>query len=206
MVTAATLPTSESAREPVRLDGREAMRWLRSRLRLRPGRTLVAIDGLPGAGKTSFADELAELLADCGTECVRISLDDYGLSADADPAEIFAFVTDVIEPLASGGSGRYRTPAVDASGQPQWACVAESAVVVVEGRSLHAAPFCTSPDQRLWNLSVWLDVPLDEADRRRSPTSEPSPRLAQLRYLRECDPAGRADLVVDNCRPHPPID
>ena len=36
-----------------------ALAWLVARIRQRTGRTMVAIDGVDGAGKTTFADELA---------------------------------------------------------------------------------------------------------------------------------------------------
>ena len=49
---------------PACLDATDALRWLRSRVRLRPGRTLVGIDGPEGSGKDGFAEELAALLAD----------------------------------------------------------------------------------------------------------------------------------------------
>ncbi|MCW5950873.1 MAG: hypothetical protein KIT69_01215 [Propionibacteriaceae bacterium] len=187
------------------------MRWLRSRLRLRPGRTLVAIDGLPGAGKTCFADELAALVADCGVETVRISLDDYGLTADATDESLKAFLEDVIEPLASIGSGRYRMASCDETDRHRWACAADQAVVLVDGRYLHRSPFHTSSDDRVWDLSVWLEVPMDEALRRqRTNPADGGPRedslQRQQQYLRECEPATRADLVVDNRRPHLPID
>lgn len=187
------------------LEGREAMRWLRSRLRLRPSRTLVAIDGLAGAGKTCFADELADLLSDSGVETLRISLDDYGLGVDGLPEPAHGFVEDVLEPLRSAGSGRYRTAVTDQAGNGRWACAADQAVVLVDGRYLHQAPFHTASGDRVWDLSVWLEVPLACCRERDQSTDPGDAQLAQ-RYLRVCDPASRADLVVDNRLPHPPID
>lgn len=207
MVPATALSAATSTHHPVRLDGREALRWLRSRLRQRPSRTLVAIDGLPGAGKTSFANELAELLADSGTECIRISLDDYVLTATDDPDTVATFLEDVIEPLTDNGSGRYRTPTLDHARLPKWTCVGDQAVVLVDGCGLHAPAFTDSAGEHPWQLSVWLDVPVDEAVHRQSPQSAgATSRLNQLRYLRECDPARRANLVVDNRHPHLPVD
>ena len=207
MVPATARSAAASLCEPIQLDGRGALRWLRSRLRQRPGRTLVAIDGLPGAGKTSFAADLAEALSDSGAECIRISLDDYALTATDDPETITKFLEDVIEPRTCDGSGRYRTAALDDAGLPRWACAGDQAVVLVDGRCLHAPVFANTAGDRPWQLSVWLEVPVEEANDRRSPESATAaPRLEQLRYLRECEPARHADVVVDNRRPHLPID
>lgn len=207
MVPATALPATASTHEPIRVDGREALRWLRSRLRLRPRRTLVAVDGLPGAGKTSFATELAELLADSGTECIRVSMDDYALTARDDPQAVARFLEDVIEPLTGDGSGRYRTTPLDHARLPKWTCVGDQAVVLVDGCGLHSPAFTDSTGEHPWQLSVWLDVPMDEAAHRQSPQSAgATSRLDQLRYLRECDPARRANLVVDNRHPHLPVD
>ena len=201
------------------------MRWLRSRLRLLPGRTVVAIDGLAGAGKTCFADELAELLSDGGLATVRISLDAYGL-ADCYGGSIATvqdagtpagwFLEDVLEPLRDAGSGRYRTAVADGSGHPRWACAGDQVVALVDGRYLHGAPFCNSTGDSVWDLSVWLDVSMDEAyhrlnsvqgqDSDQRPLGGDPCRSIQLRYLHECDPASRADLVVENWRPHVPVD
>ena len=44
---------------------------------LRPGRLRVAIDGLTGAGKTSFGHELAAALRALGRPTMRASMDDF---------------------------------------------------------------------------------------------------------------------------------
>ena len=67
---------------PACLDATDAPRWLRPRVRLRPGRTLVGIDGPEGSGKDGFAEELASLLADGGQQTLIISLQDYGLDVN----------------------------------------------------------------------------------------------------------------------------
>ena len=55
----------------------EALRWLNARLRSRTGRTLMAIDGVDGSGKTAFADDLADLVRESGTKVIRISFDNF---------------------------------------------------------------------------------------------------------------------------------
>ncbi len=44
---------------------------------LGPGRLRVAVDGLTGAGKTSFGHELAALLRGLGRPTLRASMDDF---------------------------------------------------------------------------------------------------------------------------------
>ena len=44
---------------------------------LSPGRLRVAVDGLTGAGKTSFAHELAGALRGLGRPTLRASMDDF---------------------------------------------------------------------------------------------------------------------------------
>ncbi len=47
-------------------------------LRVRvPGVTRVGVDGVDGAGKTTFADELAGALAPSGRQIIRVCADDF---------------------------------------------------------------------------------------------------------------------------------
>lgn len=221
------MTTVEHSHGPAVMSGRDGLRWLRSRLRLRPGRTLVGVDGLAGAGKTSFARELATLVSECGIGTVQISLDAYGVTpntahrrvpSDGDESipALSAFVDDVLEPLGRTGSGRYRLPCRDESDHVRWEYVAEDAVVIVEGMYLHCPPLTGEGGQRTWDLSVWLDVPIEQAYLRlhRERGIDPDPHAkanahsyrAQLDYIKQCDPIGRADLIVDNSSPHASID
>ena len=190
---------------PACLDATDALRWLCSRVRLRPGRTLVGIDGPEGSGKDGFAEELASLLADGGQQTLIISLQDYGLDGnlgDCNAAEVRTFIEDVIEPLRNEGSGRYRTPETDDHGHPRWKCADEQAVILVEGLGLHQAPCCTEA-HKLWDLSIWLDTP-DEAPPQPS-RSEPSDPHDDPSGP-PTEPVSQPDLVVDNTQPHEAID
>ena len=111
--------------EPLSRDA--GISWLVSRIRPRAGRTLVGIDGVDGAGKTTFADDLATELVDSGLTVIRISLDDFLNPAEvrhaqgrtspegflADTYDYQRFIEDVLEPLGSDGSGRYRDRSYD---------------------------------------------------------------------------------------------
>lgn len=216
-------------------DAASALKWLRSQIRARVGRTLVGVDGVDGAGKTTFADELAELLRESGLEVIRISMDDYfnpqtkryaqGRSSAKgyfeDSYDYTRFSDEVLEPLGHGGSGRYRTEAYDlkseSSVKSPWRVAPDHAVVIIDGMFIHRDELCSSKKKKVWDLSVWLEVPFEESflrmasrDEKRNADPE-DPRNAryyqgQLLYLQSCDPAHRADIVVENAAPHAPVD
>lgn len=216
--------------EPVgKLDATRGLKWLRAQIRSRSGRMLIGIDGVDGSGKTTFADELAQLLDECGIEVIRISLDDYlnpqskryaqGRSSAKgffeDSYDYQRFSAEVLEPLARDGSGRYRTAAYDLSSESEvkspWLYASEDAVVIVDGLFLHRDELCHDRKHKIWDLSVWLDVPFRESfgriverDHRAPDPEDPSNARyyqGQLMYLQACDPAERADLVIDNVAP-----
>ena len=218
----------------VRLDAASALKWLRARIRPRVGRTLVGVDGVDGAGKTTFANELAELLRESGLEVIRISMDHYlnpqskryaqgRTSAKGyfeDSYDYARFSDEVLEPLGHGGSGRYRTAAYDLHSETEvhspWRIAPDNAVVIIDGMFIHRDELCASRKKKVWDISVWLDVPFSEsfhrlAEREDKITPDPEdPRNAryyqgQLLYLQACDPASRADIVVENAAPHAPV-
>lgn len=218
-----------------RLDAASALKWLRAQIRPRVGRTLVGVDGVDGAGKTTFADELAGLLRESGMEVIRISMDHYlnpqtkryaqgRASAKGyfeDSYDYDRFSSEVLEPLGHGGSGRYRTAAYDLDSESEvrspWQVAPDHAVVIIDGMFMHRDELCTSKRNKVWDLSVWLEVPFEEtfhrlAERDHKLADDPQdPRNAryykgQLLYLAACDPAHRADIVVENATPHAPVD
>lgn len=218
-----------------RLDAATALKWLRAKIRSRVGRTLVGVDGVDGAGKTTFANELAELLRESGLEVIRISMDDYlnpqskryaqgrtsakGYFEDSYDYERFS--NEVLEPLGQDGSGRYRTAAYDLGSESEvkspWRIAPDDAVVIIDGMFIHRDELCSSKRNKVWDISVWLEVPFSEsfhrmAEREGRIIPDPEdPRNAryyqgQLLYLQSCDPAHRADIVVENAAPHAPVD
>ncbi len=48
-----------------------------ARQHYRSGRVIIAVDGIDGAGKTVFADALAEVFAEGGSAVFRASIDDF---------------------------------------------------------------------------------------------------------------------------------
>jgi uridine kinase len=180
---------------------------------------LVAVDGVDGSGKTTFASQVAARYAELGRTAHVVHLDDflnprairYRLGRDApegyfrDTYDLDAFMAGVIEPLSDRGGHAIRFRAFDyrrdSPIQEEPILVPAGAVVIVEGMFLHRDELVD-----LWDVSVFLDVPFDVSVRRmadRDGTSpnpdDPSVRRyveGQRIYLARCKPARRATHVV----------
>jgi uridine kinase len=181
----------------------------------------VAVDGVDGAGKTVLADELAAALTTRGVPVVRVSVDGFHRPREVryrrgrDDSEGFfrdsydhdAFVSLVLEPFAPGGSRMYvpavRDVADDRALERVELAAPREAVLLVDGIFLHRDELAG-----YWDVSVWVDVPFEVAYARMAARdgSSPDPTApgnrryveGQRLYLRECDPASRATVVVDN--------
>lgn len=179
------------------------------------------MDGVDGSGKTWFADQLAEVLREQGREVVRVSVDGFhrprteryvrGAGSPEgfyrDSYDYDRFRADVLDPFGPGGDRVYRETAHDVATdafldvEPQQA--GEHAVLLVDGIFLHRDEL-----REHWDHSVYLEVPFEVSVPRMalrdggSPDPE-DPRNrryveGQRMYHRECEPAARADVVVDN--------
>ncbi|MFB7886316.1 uridine kinase [Microbacterium sp. NPDC056057] len=202
-------------------------RELRDRVRRRypAGRVIVAIDGLDGAGKTVFADGLAEVFAETGDAVFRAGIDGFhrpraerylrgrrspeGFYRDSYDYATFRRV--LVDPFRDGaqtaGTTGFQLTAFDvardAPVESQWVTAPLDAVLVVDGIFLHR------PELRdLWDWSVWLDVSFDVAYARMAlrDDSDPDPdapsnaryRQGQEIYLNEARPRDAASVIVDN--------
>lgn len=189
---------------------------------------LVAVDGVDGAGKTTFASHLGSAIGRAGRTPVIVHEDDflapravrYRLGRDSpegffrDSYDLSALRRHVLDALRPGGHRRIRPRAFDHRADSP-VDVAEhevplDAVVIVEGLFLHRDELA---DQ--WDWSVFLDVPFTETARRLAHRdgSEPDPDHPTMRryvegqriYLASCRPHERASVVVDNTEPtYPP--
>ena len=188
-------------------------------------RLLVAVDGVDGAGKTTFADHLAAALRKSGSrQVLRVGMDDFhnvrGIryrrgrrSPDGfwlDSYNLRQFSEYVLNPLISGAPefrDRGHDLGTDTVLDPPPVPAAADAVVVIDGLFLHREELRGS-----WDYSLFLDVPfgvtaarLARRDGSPSPSPEKDPGRdryvgGQLRYFAAADPAARADLVLDNSR------
>jgi uridine kinase len=179
------------------------------------GRTLLAIDGIDGAGTSTFADALAARMGRNGHSVFRASIDNFHRPRDDryargdDSPESFyrdsfdydLFRRVLIEPFRMGGSTGFVMAAFDHERNTQiemdWKTGPRDATLIVDGI------FLNRPELRaLWNYSVWLDVDratVDERLRARDGAAgNPRNEGGQALYLAEASPRTRATAIVDN--------
>jgi uridine kinase len=193
---------SESAHEALRLVADAVARLSAG------ARALVGIDGVDGAGKTTFADQLALSI---DRPVVRASCDDFhhprahryrrgrespeGFYLDSFDSD--ALTELLLAPFSAGR--RFRRRAFDhLTDQPVSADVEDApagAVLVLDGLFLHSERL-----RRWWDLSVLLDVPPDVAaarllQRDGVPTRQRYVRGQEL-YFADADPRRQASFVL----------
>lgn len=179
------------------------------------GRTLVAIDGVDGAGKTVFADAWAEELAARDRAVVRASIDGfhhprevrYARGRDSaegfyrDSFDLATFRRALIEPFRAG-SDAVTVAAFDhvrdVPVEERISGLGADVVLLVDGIFLHR------PELRgVWHRSVWLDVSDEVREARlvaRDGAGSLSPRYSEGQYLyaREANPRRAATIIIDN--------
>ncbi|CAN7638585.1 uridine kinase [Bradyrhizobium sp. LjRoot220] len=187
---------------------------------LHPGRIIrVAIDGVDGAGKTTLADAVAPLVAAQGRPTIRASVDDFHQpralryargrhSPDGfylDSYDYDSFRTLLLDPLSQGGSGRYAAKRFDLDNDRPFDLVMQQAepasALIIDGIFLHRSGL-----RSYWDLSIFLKVDFEISVPRgaqRGPSSDVADAASnqryvdgQKRYLGECDPERRADIVI----------
>jgi uridine kinase len=159
------------------------------------GRIMVAVDGVDAAGKTTFADDLAEAL-----RRARGKDSPEGFYRDSYDYETFRrvlvdpFKDPVTESVVLAAFDHRR----DAPVEPKWASVRDDTILLVDGIFLHR------PELRgLWNYSIWLDVDPAIAEQRailRDGPAGASERYSkgQALYLTEAKPRTAATTIIDN--------
>ena len=189
----------------------------------RPGTVRLAVDGPDNAGKSVLADELVAVIEERGRSAVRASIDGFHRPAVErhragehspegyyeDSFDLDAVRSVLLDPLAAGGTRRYRTAIFDH--------VANQAVETTE---MVAPPdvvlvfdgvFLLRPELApYWDAAVFLDVSEHEVLRRAlvRDTLLMGDRLrhryqsrylpAQRWYRQHLRPHQVADVVIDN--------
>ena len=160
---------------------------------------LVAVDGVDGSGKTTFADLLAEGFREKGRAAVVVHLDDFlndrvtryrlgRTSPDGyfkDTYNLDAFRANVLEPLRLGGEHAIVPRAfdylTDTNVDDEPLTVPLGCVVIVEEMFMHRDEL-----RDVWDLSVLLEVPFEISVRRMADRDggDPDPESAsQHRYV-----------------------
>lgn len=183
----------------------------------------VAIDGVDGAGKTTFADELAATLTQQGQAVIRASIDGFHNPRDIryrlgrsspegyyrDSYNYAALRSELLDPLRPGGSGLYRTQVFDhTTDQPVHTAQRQAQgneILLLDGLFLHR------PELRAyWDDSVFLKVDFDLSVPRgasRGPGfGSPDPHAESNRryvegnrlYFAEAHPEEQAGIVINN--------
>jgi len=181
----------------------------------------VGVDGVDGAGKTVFAEELADRVRMGGRAVIRSSVDGFhrprreryrqGRTSPRgfveDSYDYPRMAACLLDPLSSGGDGRYRVAAFDhrtdsAVDAPVRVAVGTEALIV-DGIFVHRPELAG-----YWDWSVFLDVPFGLSIPRGAARdgSHPDPAAprnhryveGQRLYLRRYRPWESASVVVDN--------
>jgi uridine kinase len=192
----------------------------------RPHPVRVAIDGCSAAGKTTLADELAEVVRGrTDREVIRVGIDYF----KRDPALRTAYPFDspesyyldswdteavrdrLLVPLGPGGDRRYAAAVREPSGQallePVLADAANDAVLLADGAFLQRPELVD-----YWDLRIYVEVSFETVLRRgieRDQVWMTGAAAAEQRYLskyipgermyvEQVNPSERAQVVVGN--------
>ncbi|KQZ70444.1 hypothetical protein [Nocardioides sp. Root151] len=184
-------------------------------------RVLVAIDGVDGSGKTTFAQSLADQLRVLARSVLVIHVDDFLHTSSVrhrqgrnspegyfhDSYDYGSLTRHVLEPLGPGGDGWFRAGVVDRARDVvvphprQYA--GHGTIVLVEGLFLLRDELFGR-----WDHSIFLDVETEISLARKGKrdgleldSADPLTRRyveGQRLYLDSCRPRQRATWVIDN--------
>jgi uridine kinase len=182
------------------------------------GRRLVAIDGVDGAGKTTFADRLVPMIEARGGSVVRATVDGFHNPRSiryrrgrSDPMGYFVDSYDdaqlqerLLQPFRDGASSVCTKCFDHHADGPDIVSrtVEKTAILLIDGIFLHRDELVD-----YWDYSVFLRVPFDVSFRRMAardgtdpdPAAESNRRYlgGQRIYLDLCRPEARASRVID---------
>jgi len=182
------------------------------------GTVRVGIDGVDGAGKTMFADELRDVLVPSGRPVIRASVDDFHYPKSVryrlgrhspegfyrDSYDYATLTKLLLDPLSPGGSARFRRAIFDVDADVVVDSPEERAalgsILLFDGLFLHRPEL-----RRHWDFSIFLRVEWARNHRLRSGpagTDRTGFRAryseGQALYFRKCRPWERASLIIDN--------
>lgn len=183
----------------------------------------IAIDGVDGAGKTTFADELAHVLNPSRRKIIRASVDGFHnlkeiryqrgrMSSEGfflDSYNYSGLKEFLLDPLSPGGSGRYRKAIFDHTSNLAIQCPEEEAIpgsiLIFDGIFLHRSEI-----RAYWDFSIFLEVDfkvsIPRGAKRGPGFGSADPDAIENRryiegqklYLNSCKPKKYATIVIDN--------
>ena len=189
------------------------------------GRLRVAVDGLTGAGKTSFGHELAAALRHLGRPTLRASMDDFKhpwrharehgydrVSGEGYYRNAYDFRSArelLLEPAGPCGSGIValcgHDPLTGEDHRAKRISAPAGAILIVD------SAFAFRPEyNEFWEYRIWLDVDADMALARgiardtemegleEATRGHDRYHAAERIYLAEVRPQALADLIIDN--------
>jgi uridine kinase len=183
---------------------------------------LIGVNGIDGAGKTVFSDDLSRFLLDQGRPVQVVHVDDFHNSKKIryegnDEAQNYYYrsidfkrlTRDLLEPIVNDRELDAELVlldlCVDEYTNVQHYVVNRDTIVIVEGVFIFSKEL-----SRYFDLRVFLDITFDESVRRaiardkHTPADRIKQRYAekyhagQRLYLSLDDPKGAADLIINN--------
>lgn len=188
--------------------------------------TRVGVDGHSAAGKTTFADELADVLrAKSARQVLRVMIDQFKRHVDLrtqypvespesyyfEMFDVDAIRDELLTPLGQGGNRRYRTQIMDFSGRlpidSGLHVSPDDAILVADGAFLQKPSLSSH-----WDLVIYLHIDIADVLHRgtnRDQAWMDSAEAAAERYRAyyipgeelyqaQVRPADRAHIVIDN--------
>jgi uridine kinase len=170
----------------------------------------VAVDGVDGVGKTTFADKLGSVVGFHNPRELRYR---RGRASPEgfyfDSYDYAALRRYLLDPLGPGGSGLYRSVVFDhVTDSPvpaQTRAAPPGAALILDGLFLHREEL-----RGMWDFSIFLDAPFEITIPRGAargpgwggspdPTAPSNRRYieGQQIYLRQDQPQARANVVID---------
>jgi uridine kinase len=219
----ATMPPNDAARTNNMNDRQRLIAQVAATITRLPanGVLRVGIDGVDGAGKSMFGDELAAALTTIGRHVIRASVDGFhnprtlryrqGRSSPLgyfeDSYNYAQLNAVLLAPLGPGGTGCYRTAIFDHRADAPVALpehrAAPGDILVFDGIFLHRPELRTC-----WDFSIFLDIATATSVQRCAHRDGTPPEMhapenqryiaGQQHYLATCTPQHYATLVINN--------
>lgn len=191
----------------------------------RPHPVRVAVNGIDAAGKSYFADELAEFIQPSGRQVIRASIDGFHnpkslryLRGDDSPEGFYydsfdntKFIGVLLQPLGPGGDCQYRPQLFDHESDTEVHSPLKvahmDAILIVDGIFLFRPELNNQWDYRVY-LKVSYDVAMDRALRRDVENTGDVVEVVtryynryfagQQIYIDKCKPELVTDVIIDN--------